>query len=163
MEFAPEKIFHVLDRHDVDYVVIGAMAAVLQGAGLKETLDVDIAAATTRENRTQLAEALQAMDARLRLGIGEEPIEVSIDERMLSRVSVMTLLTKHGPFDVLFDPAGAPPYDQLRARAQVVTRFGVTFRVADVEDVIAMKMAAGREKDTAHLVVLRDYLRNRKP
>lgn len=161
IEFEPEKIFRVLDEHEVDYVVIGAMAAVLQGAALTETLDVDITAATTRENRTRLADALQAMDARLRLGPGEDSIGAPIDERMLSRVSVMTFLTKYGPFDVLFEPAGAPPYRELRKRALTVTRFGLTFRAADVEDVIAMKQATGREKDAAHVVLLRDHLKNR--
>ena len=161
IEFDPEKIFQILDEHGVDYVVIGAMAAILQGANLTETLDVDITAATTRQNRTRLAEALQEMDARLRLGLGEEPVAVPIDERMLSRVSVMTFHTKYGPFDVLFEPAGAPPYDELREGARAVTRFGVTFHVASVEDVIAMKKAAGREKDTAHVALLRDYLKNR--
>ncbi len=113
-DFDPQSIFEVLDEHEIDFVVIGAMAAVLQGAALTMTFDVDVAAATTDENRDRLASALRAMDARLRLGPGEEPIEISLDGRMLSRVSVMTFLTQHGPFDVLFEPAGAPPYELLR-------------------------------------------------
>ena len=39
-EFDPARILQVLARHDVDYVVIGAMAAMLQGAGPTMTLDV---------------------------------------------------------------------------------------------------------------------------
>jgi hypothetical protein len=160
-DFHPQKIFEVLDEHEIDFVVIGAMAAVLQGAALTATFDVDIAAATTDENRTRLASALRAMDARLRLGPGEEPVQIPVDARLLSRVSVMTFVTEHGPFDVLFEPAGAPEYETLRDRAQLVTRSGITFRAAAIEDVIEMKRAAGREKDAEHVALLLDYLEGR--
>lgn len=160
-DFDPQKIFEVLDEYEIDFVVIGAMAAVLQGAGLAATFDVDVAAATTDDNRNRLALALRAMDARLRLGPGEEPVPLPIDGRMLARVSVMTFLTKYGPFDVLFDPHGAPPYETLRERAHMVKRAGITFRAAAIEDVIAMKRAAGREKDAVHVALLLEYLEKR--
>ena len=41
----------------------------------------------------------------------------------------------------------------------MVTRFGVAIRVADVEDIVQMKRAAGREKDAAHLTTLIDFLK----
>jgi hypothetical protein len=160
-DFDPQRIFEVLDEHDIDYVVIGAMAAVLQGAALTATFDVDVAAASSDGNRDRLASALRAMDARLRLGPGEDPVPLPIDARMLARVSVMTFLTRYGPFDVLFEPQGAPPYEKLRERARMVTRGGLTFYAADIEDVIAMKRAAGREKDVAHVTLLLQHLEKR--
>ncbi len=42
-----------------------------------------------------------------------------------------------------------------------MTRAGLTFRVAAIEDVIAMKRAAGRPKDAAHVAVLLDFLEKR--
>jgi predicted nucleotidyltransferase len=62
---------------------------------------------------------------------------------------------------VLFDPAGAPSYAELHERGTTVSLPGVEVRVAAVEDVIAMKRAAGRRKDAAHIVVLLEYLRAR--
>lgn len=47
---------------------------------------------------------------------GDEGLEVPLDAKMLRSVSVVTLLTDAGPFDVLFAPAGAPPYEELKAR-----------------------------------------------
>ena len=108
-EFDPQKIFEVLHEHEIDFVVIGAMAAVLQGAALTATFDVDIAAATSDVNRTRLASALRAMDARLRLGPGEEPVKLPIDERILARVSVMTFQTKHGRSTCSSHPRGRRP------------------------------------------------------
>ncbi|HZJ51553.1 MAG TPA: hypothetical protein VFF07_12125 [Actinomycetota bacterium] len=159
--FDPEQIFQVLADNDVDYVVIGAMAAMLQGAGLATTLDVDVTAATDEHNRERLALALKAMDARLRVPDPEDAVEVPLDAGMLASAVVMTFVTRFGPFDVLFAPAGAPPYEELRERASVVTRFGVAIRVADVEDIVQMKRAAGREKDAAHLTTLIDFLKGR--
>lgn len=72
----------------------------------------------------------------------------------------MTLTTRFGPFDVLFAPSGAPPYEELRRRAAEVAPFRLAFRVASIEDLIAMKRAAGREKDAAHLAVLLEFLRS---
>ena len=44
-----------------------------------------------------------------------------------------------------------------------VRRFPLTLRVAAIEDLIAMKRAAGREKDTAHLTALREFVEESKP
>lgn len=159
--FDPAQIFQVLADNDVDYVVIGAMAAMLQGADLAMTLDVDVTAATDEHNREHLAMALMALEARLRVPDPEDAVDIPLDARMLASAAVMTFVTRFGPFDVLFAPAGAPPYEELRGRASVVTRFGVTIRVADVEDIVAMKRATGREKDAAHLTTLIEFLKGR--
>lgn len=156
--FDPSKIFQVLDEHEVDYVVIGAMAAMLQSTGLTATVDVDITAAQDEANRERLAAALRSMDAHLRVPDPNEAVALPLDARMLGSASVMTFVTRYGPFDVLFAPSGAPPYEQLRARAKHVSRFGVSIPVADIRDVIDMKRAAGREKDAAHVASLLKFL-----
>ncbi|MDQ3659573.1 MAG: hypothetical protein M3454_00630 [Actinomycetota bacterium] len=160
-KFEPERIFQALARHDVDYVVIGAMAATLQGAGLTMTLDVDVTVASSGKNRERLAAALNEMKARLRVTDPEDAVQIPLDARMLARVEVMTFVTSFGPFDVLFAPAGAPPYERLRERAIELTRFGVVIRVANVEDLISMKRATGREKDANHLTTLIEFLKGR--
>ncbi|MEO8323425.1 MAG: hypothetical protein ABI571_04715, partial [Actinomycetota bacterium] len=114
---------------------------------------------TAEENRQHLATALKEMDARLRAPDPEDAVEIPLDARMLASASVMTFVTRFGPFDVLFTPAGAPPYEELRARAVEVSRFGVPIRVADVRDIVAMKRATGREKDAAHLTTLLEFLK----
>ena len=48
-EFDPRRIFDVLDRHDVRYVLIGGLAAILHGAS-HLTTDVDVVPKEAREN-----------------------------------------------------------------------------------------------------------------
>lgn len=74
----------------------------------------------------------------------------------------MTFETDYGPFDVLFEPPGAPPYAELFARGATVSLSGIEVQVASVEDVIAMKRAAGRRKDAPHVAMLLEYLRARE-
>lgn len=52
-------------------------------------------------------------------------------------------------------------YDELNARAQIRQAFGVTIRVADLDDIVESKAAAGRPQDLAalpHLAALRATL-----
>ena len=161
MDLDSRRIVFALADHGVDFVVIGATAAILQGVKLPTTLDFDVAAATTDRNRARLAEALKELGAKLRLP-GDEELDAPLDERMLRNVSVVTLMTDAGPFDVLFEPAGVPSYDELKARSVEVPDFGVAVRVASVEDVVSMKRAAGREKDAAHLTLLLEHLRSER-
>lgn len=49
--------------------------------------------------------------------------------------------------DIVGRPAGAPPYQELLARAVPVTIGGLEVLVAGLDDLIAMKRAAGRPLD----------------
>jgi hypothetical protein len=151
-------IVECLDRHRVSYVVIGGVAAMLQDVPIEETLDVDVVAERKTKNLKALANALREMEARLRVPGDPEGVEIPLDERTFRDVSRLTFVTRFGPFDVLFEPSGAPPYTELERRARVLRRFGVEIAVASVADLVAMKRAMGREKDAAHLTVLMDHL-----
>ncbi len=82
---------------------------------------------------------------------------IPLDEKTFRNISTLTFVTRFGPFDILFDPAGAPQYEDLAENAVVMERFGIEVAVASVGDLISMKRAAGREKDAAHLTVLVEF------
>jgi hypothetical protein len=159
---SPERILKVLTRHSVDYIVIGGLGAILQGVELPRTLDLDVAASHGRTNLRKLTEALNELDAKLRSGTGVngESVGAPIDERMLKNIYVVTMMTRYGPFDVLFEPPGMPPYRDLKRRAGHLKRFGLEIPVAALEDIVASKRAAGREKDAAHLTILLEFMRS---
>ena len=154
-----QMIVECLDRHRVSYVVIGGVAAMLQDVPIEETLDVDVVPERTARNLKALANALREMEARLRMPGDPEGVEIPLDERTFKGVSTLTFVTRFGPFDVLFEPAGASDYRQLSDRAAVLERFGAEVRVASIEDLVSMKRATGREKDAAHLSLLLEHRR----
>ena len=161
-DFDRDAILKILIDHGVDFVVIGATAAILQGVPIAATLDLDISAATSRNNLSRLVAALKELDAQLRTP-DDDGVPFPIDEKMLSTVTSLTLITRHGPFDVLFAPDGAPPFAELSRHSVEVRPFRLAVRVAHLDHLIAMKRAAGREKDATHLTVLLEFLRSLPP
>ncbi len=154
-----ERIVAVLNDHKVKYVVVGGLAALLQGVPLPRTVDIDVTPAADPANKKRLAAALRELDATLRAPGLDEPIEIALDERTFTGMTTMTFVTLFGPFDISFVPDGTTGYDDLIRHAQVLERAGVRIPVASLEDITRSKRAAGREKDAAHVRILVEHLR----
>lgn len=155
-----DRIVAILNKRKVRYVVIGGLAALLQGVALPRTADIDVTPAPDLENKKRLVFALRDLGAKLRSPGLEEPIEIQLDERTFTGMLTMTFGTRFGPFDVSFTPDGTGGFDDLERDARVIERFGVKIPVASVADITRSKRAAGREKDAAHLVILMAFLEN---
>jgi hypothetical protein len=154
-----------LNRHGVEYVLIGGGAALLHGAPIARTRDADIVPAKRDDNLNRLAAALREMDARLWVGPAEpEGLEMVFDRTSLGQIdSFLNLVTQYGPLDVTYRPEGTEGYDELVRSVVAVQLLGVDVPVASLADVIRSKEAAGRAKDLSVLPDLIDYLRRRKP
>lgn len=139
-----DELLRRLVERGVDFVVIGGIAAVLHGSA-RNTFDLDICFATDAANLAALADVLVALGARLR-GVAEE-VPFVPDARALRQVEVLTLVTSLGELDVLTRPPGAPAYEALRRNADRYDLGGFNVSVAAIDDLIAMKQAAGRPKD----------------
>jgi len=153
-----ERIVEALNRGKVSYLVIGGVAAILQGVPLPRTADLDVTPASDIENKKRLARVLRDLDAKLRVSGLEEGVEIRLDERTFTGMVTMTFVTRFGPFDVCFVPDGTAGYDDLIRDGHVVDRLGIQIPVASVSDIVRSKRAAGREKDASHLVILMDFL-----
>lgn len=150
-----------LNRHGVDYVLIGAGAALLHGAPIARTRDADIVPAKEADNLDRLAAALRDMDARLWVG-PEEPggLAMVLDRTSLGQIErFLNLVTRYGPLDVTYRPEGTEGYEDLARSVVVIRLLGVEVPVASLADVIRSKEAAGRPKDIAVLPDLIDYQR----
>jgi predicted nucleotidyltransferase len=143
-EFRPTRLLRRLAGGGVDFVVIGGFAAIAHGSA-QITRDLDICYANDERNLAMLGKALVDLDARLR-GVAED-IPFVPDGSTLRRTQLLTLDTAEGPLDILVDPAGAPTYERLKKQALEVPVAGVIVFVASLQDLIAMKRAAGRPKD----------------
>jgi len=77
-----------------------------------------------------------------------------LDARTLAAGGNFTFTTDAGDLDILTEPAGAPDYEALERTAQPMDLGGSQILVASIDDLIAMKRAAGRPKDRIELEVL---------
>jgi predicted nucleotidyltransferase len=136
---------------DVDFIVIGGVAVIAHGH-VRVTKDLDIFYATDAANLERLATVLQSVDARLS-GLTED-VPFVADARTLRSMSVLPLDTSQGRLDLLASPDGASPYRELADRSETVDFGDVRVRVTSLDDLIAMKRAAGRLQDQADLQVL---------
>lgn len=149
-----------LQRHEVEFILIGGMAAAMHGSPLL-TQDIDITPVRTEPNLRRLSDALRELEAKIRAVELDEPLPFSHDARSLAAVDVWNLATPHGFFDISFTPTGTAGYDDLRRDAVETSFRGLRIWVASLADVIRSKEAAGRDKDRRALPVLREILARR--
>jgi hypothetical protein len=82
-------------------------------------------------------------------------VRFSATAESLQGVSILNMTTQFGDLDVTFSPAGFPAgFESLHSSARPVTVAGLTMLVASLDDVIASKEAAGRDKDFEALPTL---------
>jgi hypothetical protein len=156
-EFRQRPLLEALVRHGVDFIVIGAVAAIAQGYPLT-TRDLDVTPSAKPENLERLAALIRELDGKLRVA-NADPVPFSVQAAFLGDVQSWTLATRLGELDVLFSPTGTSGYDDLRSDAvEIDLGDGLMVFMASLRDVIRMKEAAGRPKDRAQLPALRQTL-----
>lgn len=156
------RILAVLNRHGVDFVVVGGIAGLAQGSAYP-TFDLDVAYDRAQPNLRRLAEALRELDVSLRGAPKNLPFH--LEARTLENGANFTFDTIYGKFDILGDVDGSGGYARLREEAEAKTIGGVEVRVASIDRLIAMKRAANRPKDRNMLeeyIVLADEIRRRE-
>ncbi len=145
----------VLAKHRVDLVVVGGVAAVLNGAPIA-TFDLDVVHARSQDNLDRLAAALKDLEARYRdLGGRDLRPETSA----LAGDGHHLLLTRCGPLDVLGQIGNGRRYEDLLPDAVTINVGSAIVRVLGLSTLIRTKEEAGREKDLAVLAILRQTLR----
>lgn len=152
-------ILDVLARHEVDFVVIGGVAAVLHGAPVA-TFDLDIVHARDASNVRRLMSALREMGAYYR----ERPeLRKLPDEEHLAGPGHHLLLTGSGPLDVLGVVATGDAYQELAGHVTTLDLGGgLSVQVLDLDVLIVIKERLDRERDRAALPILRRTLRERE-
>lgn len=157
VEFRPRELLEVLDRHDVRYVLVGGLAAVLHGAP-HMTTDVNIVPEDGRRNLEHLSDALGELEARIRVSGAPGGVAFDRSADFLRRIRIWNLTTSLGDLDISFEPSGTHGYDDLQGSAVIMSVGGVDVPVASLADVIRSKEAADRPRDRAMLPVLREML-----
>lgn len=162
-ELNATAIVEVLTRHGVDFVVIGAFAAITQQAPIPATRDIDFTPERGAANLGRLSAALRELGARIRVDGIEEGFPFNHDAESLGAVRVWNLVCDQGEFDLSFAPSGFDGgYADLVGNAHRMLVGDVVVLIADLADVIRSKEAAGRPKDLRVLPTLYAHLAQRE-
>ncbi len=150
--FDPRELATALHAGEVDYVIIGGLAVAAHGY-VRATKDLDIVPSPEPANLARLARVLRSLGGEL-YGIGdfdasEFPFD-PLDPEQLGEGGNFVLATRHGRLDLMQWVPGIDAdhaYPLLRAAAIRSELGGVAVFVCSREHLVAMKRAAGRQRD----------------
>lgn len=144
-----DELLRRLADAEVRFVLIGGLALNAWGV-IRGTKDVDIVADPDPDNLGRIADVAVEAGGQVQ----------TRDAFVSSRFSIAALLaegervqidTALGALDVVQGLPGVPSYSELRLRAQEVEILGVRLALCSLDDLRAMKRAAGRTRDLADL------------
>ena len=143
-----QGVFASFQRHNVRYVVIGGIAAVLHGVP-RATFDLDILIEATPDNARRLLDAL--LDAGLGTALLTTPENLLANE--------ITVFNDRVRIDVQTSTPGLV-FEQAWQRRETMTYQRQSFYVVSLQDLIASKQAAGRSIDREDVRLLQLHADN---
>ena len=152
-------VIRTLTEYRVDFIVVGGVAAVLEGAPIS-TFDLDIVHSRTDENVQRLVGALTPLDAHYRL---QPERRIRPQASHLSSAAHQLLMTRCGPLDVLGAIGQSHGYEELLEHAnEMKAGTGLPIRVLKLAKLIEVKSETAGEKDLATLPILRKTLEEKE-
>jgi hypothetical protein len=149
----PDDALGTLTHHQVDFLVIGGIAALAHGSR-RLTEDLDIVIDPRIANCRRLLAALVELEAKYRLSSGRwTKLSPKADPKWLAKESHM-FETRAGGIDVMNRLEGVPTWKEARPRALEAEAFGHTVLVIDKDRLIRSKLVAGRDKDLSDVAEL---------
>jgi hypothetical protein len=152
------EILRLLAENDVEFIVVGMAAGILQGAPVT-TVDLDLVHRRSPENVQRLLRVLSEVDATYR----HDPRRLRPAESHLIGPGHQLLTTTHGDLDCLGAIDQDRGYEELLPLSVEMTLGGGrNVRVLTLPALIEAKERAGRPKDLAVLPVLKATLEETK-
>jgi predicted nucleotidyltransferase len=144
-----DEILRRLVAAGAKFVVIGGLALGARGV-VRATKDIDIVVSPDVENLKVVAEVAVAAGGHVQRGeaLLETPFSIAAE---LAGGEQMAIDTELGRLDIVQGLDGVPSFAELRSRASDAEVLGVNVAVCSVEDLRAMKRAAGRGQDLVDL------------
>ena len=147
-------LFSALHRHHVEYVLIGGLAVALHGIE-RTTMDIDLCVVVSPGNLSHLVAAAQELKLTPTLPVpllSLTQIDLLKDwhtQRNLLAFALRSPDLAGVTVDVLLFPP-VPP-QELCQRALTIDVAGVPVRLAQIDDLIALKQHAGRPIDLSDI------------
>lgn len=156
VQSAPDftALLQTLVDRGVDFIVVGGVAAVLQGAPVT-TLDLDLFHSRAPDNLTRLVSTLQGLDAYCR-GRGDQKLRPTMEH--LASSGHHLLMKRSGPLDILGTIGRDHDFDAPSQHTSELIVGEMRLRALTLEKLIEVKEEGGHEKDKAVLPTLRRTL-----
>jgi hypothetical protein len=149
-------ILRTLWRHNVEFLVVGGVAAVLQGAPVS-TFDLDVVHSTGEKNIAPLLSALEELQACYRT---QPERQLRPSRSHLASPGHQLLMTRFGPLDLLGMIGRGHRYEDLHGDTiEIDIGEGVKVRILNLARLIEVKEETADEKDRASLSLLRRALK----
>src|SRR5678815_5379252 len=113
----------------VEFIIVGGVAAVLQGVPITTT-DLDIVHRRTPENVARLLEVLLKLDATMRYDLANRGLRPTAE--LLAGRGQINLSTSLGPIDPLCELDDGAGYDELYSHSEEIVDEGLSLRVLDL-------------------------------
>lgn len=148
-EVAFDELLRRLADAEVRFVLIGGLALNAWGV-VRGTKDVDVVADPDPDNLARLAQTVFELGGQVQAREAFVSSAAGIAD-LLGKGERVQIDTPLGSLDVIEGMPGVPSYAELSQRADQVEVLGVSVTVCALEDLRAMKRAAGRTRDLADL------------
>jgi len=148
-------ILQTLAKHDVDFIIVGGVCAVLHGAPIS-TFDLDLVHSRDPGNVERLTAALEELETVYRAQ-GSRILRPQKSDLLTAGHHL--LMTRGGPLDILGAIGKDRGYGELLEHCDAV-KLGedLEVRLLKLETLIETKKEAGRDKDSAVLAILQRTL-----
>jgi hypothetical protein len=150
-------LFRELQKHEVQYLVIGGIAINLHGVE-RATMDVDLVLAMDESNLRRFLAAAQKLQLRPNLPVELEALcnATQLDEWIREKNMIAFCLrppSKTAPsIDIIVRPKVS--FEAMYRNRIEKDIGGVQFKVASIDDLIALKTDTGRKQDASDIVAL---------
>ena len=152
------KIFEVLAKYNVEYIIVGGVSAVLNGAPVT-TYDLDIIHSREKDNLGRLMSALTELNTYYRT---RRDIKIVPEVDALSSPGHHLLVTDFGPLDILGTVGNGLDYNDIFKESNTMKAGEFHVRVQNLESLIFVKKEIGRDKDHLTLPILQETLQKKQ-
>ena len=149
------SILEELLKANIKFILVGGLAAVVQGAPVT-TLDVDIVYDRTTENISKLLTFLKSIDAHYRRP--DDKVILPKEDDFLT-MGHRLFTTRLGPIDILAFIEENKIYEDLIEHKVEIEFRGHTLHVLDLKMLIELKKTSKDLKDKQVLPILKETLR----
>ena len=150
-------LFRELQKHEVQYVVVGGLAVVLHGYA-RATVDVDLVLALDDTNLARFLKAAQALQLKPSLPVKIEVLcdSAQLDEWVREKHMIAFALRSPSPTAPTIDIIVRPKisFADMYANRVEKTLEDVTIALASIDDLIVLKTGTGRLRDEYDVRIL---------